>query len=450
MANANFQVESHAAYLEEDLTFLKSDPRVAADPCFKPALCYAEKALKAAKLNTQAASKAYDAEVKYLQFSERYAGNAMVSVTNTINNKVNEVMTDTEPDLHALANSLSGAIPQSAQTLAGITSASSAASAAAAATLKVEIPVAPPGTPGVTPKGGPVVAPACKGPAHQALQSELGELVGRSEALQWNNYRLSDATETVINLTPDVIKPKTESCTKLFDQPGVAPDVLTLNPDGYISLTQGEKKKVTISGGKLPFAVRLMCDCKGITAETDYDSGKAVIEIGASASADANSYPLMVTDSTGIGRPLIIVVSKKADDSADTPDCTAGGSEQTGSASTAEVNAIAGLASSAHAYAAAAAKAAASAKTAADRAEKSHKVADAAAASRAASKAYSAAGNAQAKAGAADVKAATSKDPIIQSLSQAADVQAQNANTSASQAAADAARAAATVQKRES
>lgn len=134
LAYANFEVESHAAYLEEELAILKADPKIATDACLKPALCYAERALKAAKTGTQAASKAYDAEQKYQQFSELFAGNAMVSVANTINNKVNKVMTDTEPNLQALANELSSAIPQSVQKLSGISSASSAATAATAAT----------------------------------------------------------------------------------------------------------------------------------------------------------------------------------------------------------------------------------------------------------------------------------------------------------------------------
>lgn len=446
MSEANSGASLRTDELVEQLTRVRSNPAATKNPCAKPVLCYAEQALKAAKSNSQAQSKAYDAALKYELFSERYAGNAMVSVTNTINNKVNEVMTDTEPDLHALASRLSGAIPQSAQSLAGISTASTATSTAAILTQKTEIAkpeaekaeanlkAAAAGT------GGGVCGTSNPDSVGEKASDELGELFERSEALQIENTFLLGQTETVVDLTPDVIKPKTESCTKLFDQPGVAPDVLTLNPDGYIAVTQGEKKKVTISGGKLPFAVRLMCDCydKGITAETDYDSGKATIEISASASASVNSYPLMVTDSTGIGRPLIIVVSKKAGDSADTPDCPS--AEESAIASIGDVKAMAELAASAHSYAVEAADA----KTAADKALKSHKANDA---SDAASKAYSAAAKAQALAAEATASAAGSKDPIIQNLAQAAYAESQKAAQSAAEAAADAARAATAAQK---
>ena len=463
MREANTAVASGASDLEEQLARVRSDPEAVKDPCSKPVLCYTEQALKAAKSNSQAESKAYDAALKYDLFSRRYAGSAMVTVVNTINNKVNEVMTDTEPDLHALANSLSGAIPQSAQTLGGISSAASATTAAATLTQKTDISQADAqaAAAGISAKGRPGAGGVCsasnQGSVGWRTREELGELFERSEALQWRNYRLIGQTETVVDLTPDAIKPKTESCTKLFDQPGVAPDVLTLNPDGYIAITQGGKQTIAISGGKLPFAVRLMSDFQdnGITAETKYDSGKATIEIDVSAGAEVNSYPLMVTDSTGIGRPLIIVVSKKADDSADTPDCAAAAPPQpTSSASISEITAMARVAASAHAYAIDAAKAAAGAKAAADKAEaaakasKATEVASAAAtASADAVNAYSAAAKAQAKSAEATTKSTASKDPIIQNLSQAAYIEGQKAAKSASAAAADAARASAAAHK---
>jgi hypothetical protein len=454
MLEANTKAASRASYLEERLTRVRSNPLVVKNPCAKPVLCYAEQALKAAKSTSAAESKAYDAALQYQNFSEEDAGNEMIRVVNSINSKVNQVMTDTEPDLHSLANSLSSFIPQSADSLAGISSASSATSAAAALAQKTEIaqPAADKAAGGPRGGGGPGGG-ACKGSNPFAIGSptrdELDELLKQSEELQWKNVLLVGQTETVVDLTPGDTKPKTENCTKLFDQPGVAPAMMTLNPDGYPALTQGDKLVIAISGGQSPFAVRLMCDCydSGITVETKYSSGKGTIEISASGSAKAASYPVMVSDSTGMSRVVMVVVTKKADDSADTPDCTSAGSEQTASASTAEVSTMAQLAASAHAYAAAAAKAAKDATKAADTAERSHKSADANAATKAAARAYGAAANAQSKAAEADTKAGLSNDPIIQSLRQAADGQSQSANNSSSEAAAAAARAWAAVPK---
>lgn len=174
---------------------------------------------------------------------------------------------------------------------------------------------------------GTVFGPVCKDARHRIdayTAQELAELFDRSEQLQWRNYRLNDSTETVVNLTPTDVAPKTENCTKLFNQAGVAPDVLTLNPGGYILLKQGAAQSVAITGGKAPYDVRLMCDCygKGITATTQYDGGKASIKIIASGGATAGSYPLMVADSTGIGRPLtLVVLDASKTDYSDEPDC---------------------------------------------------------------------------------------------------------------------------------
>lgn len=120
-------------------TDINNIPKDASNPNIKPVLCYAEMALKAARANSLAESKAYDAATKYQEFSQRYAGANMVNVTNSINNKVGAAMTDNEPDLSALASRLSSTIPTSAQSLAGISNASSAVAAAAATTQKVSI-----------------------------------------------------------------------------------------------------------------------------------------------------------------------------------------------------------------------------------------------------------------------------------------------------------------------
>jgi len=173
-----------------------------------------------------------------------------------------------------------------------------------------------------------VFAPACKDPMHRVdrdVALELVALFDRSETLQWRNYQLNSSTETVVTLTPTDIAPKTENCTKLFNQAGVPPDVLSLNPGGYIVLKPGATQSVVITGGKAPYDVRLMCDCfgNGISASVIYDSGKGSIKITASDGAKAGTYPLMVADSTGIGRPLTLVVDPFKKDDSDLPDCAA-------------------------------------------------------------------------------------------------------------------------------
>jgi hypothetical protein len=326
MARANFQVESSAAYLGEELAALKTDPTVATDACLRPALCYAEQALKAAGTGTQAASKAYDAALKYQQYSERFAGNAMVSTTNTINNDVNKVMTDTEPNLQSLAGELSSVIPQSAQKLAGISSAASAAAAASAATQSVDFGTVRPGAPDTISKQGIVFGPSCKDPKHRidaTTAQALTNLFARSEELQWNNYQLNSATETVVTLTPTDITPKTDNCTKLFNQAGVPPDIISLNPGGYLVLKPGATQTIVVTGGKEPYDIRMMCDCygNGISASIQYEGPKASIKVVASGGAKAGSYPFVIADSTGVGRPLTIVVDPAKKDDSDLPDC---------------------------------------------------------------------------------------------------------------------------------
>ncbi len=142
--------------------------------------------------------------------------------------------------------------------------------------------------------------------------------------MQQDNHLLNSKAEDVADLTPDDIKPKTDTCTKAFDIPEAPPTLLTLNPGGYIPLEQGGKQTVTVAGGKAPYDVRIMCDCYklGFTASMKVAGAKTTLEIAASDSVPAASYPLLVSDATGVGRSLVVMVSQKAPaDTSDTPDC---------------------------------------------------------------------------------------------------------------------------------
>ena len=331
MADTRADLNDRAHNLEKNLAQVKTaiqNSQDALNPNVAPVLCYVEKALKASNGSGQAESKAYDAAVKYDQFSQNLAGKNTVDVANRINDMVSAAMIDNEPDLHTLASNLSSAIPTSAQSLAQISTAKSAVTAAATATQKVAInapaalKVSSTGAGG----GGGGGGKAGKGakPLNAWTINELNQLIDQSASLQKTGSWLNSQTETVVDLTPDAIRPRTESCTNLFDQPGSPPDLLTLNPSGYLPLKQGDDLSVAISGGKVPYDVRLMCDCygKGITATTQYESGKATIKISASGDARAGTYPLMVVDATGVGRPLVLAVPDPSKtDYSDEPDC---------------------------------------------------------------------------------------------------------------------------------
>lgn len=222
-----------------------------------------------------------------------------------------------------------------------------------------------------------------------------------------------------------------------------------MNPAGDIALSPGDTAKVTISSGKLPYAVRWLCDCYniGVTAQTTYQDTTATIVIAASDTARVDSYPLMITDATGIGSSLsVVVASKKVDNS--TPDCAEVSTTDTkggAGSSSFTVNAVAQAAAGAHT---AALKAANAAKVDADKAETAAsegKETDAAIAAHRATKdaasAYSALATAQTKARAARAKAGGSADPILTSLIQTADSEVGKAANSAAAAGVDAARA---------
>ncbi len=158
MIGSRDEAQKAAEVLAGAITQVKNDRELAKDKKhFRPYLCYAEQALKAARASDQAAAKAYDAAVKYQQYSTRYAGNAMVSTANTINNKVSEAMIDSEPDLSKLASNLKGAMADTAVPLTQIGSAkadaqaasSAASSAAQQADKRNPVPTA------VSTKGGP-------------------------------------------------------------------------------------------------------------------------------------------------------------------------------------------------------------------------------------------------------------------------------------------------------
>lgn len=405
-----------------NLASYRAEPDGIPDSVAKKKLCYGEKLLKAANASLQAANKAYDSSTKYYNYSYDNSGYEMVITVNSINNKVSTAMITTEPDLHALANNLSSVIPESAQKLAGIDK-NAAASKTAVEKAAVEFSKVPTAAPSVTARSNVV-------PGLDRLAQDLYSRINET----------NNAAEEVVNRTPSDILPKAKDCMKVFKESGAPPDVLTLNPAGDISLNPGENKTVTISGGKLPYEVRWLCDCynSGVTAQTAYQDTTATIVIAASDSAHVGTtYPLMITDATGIGSPInVVVVSKKADNS-ETPDCPS--VEESTNASLADVKTMAELAASVHAYAVAAAEA----KTAADKAVKAHKANDA---SDAAAKAYAAAAQAQSLAAQAKASAKGSKDPIIQNLAQSARAESQKAAKSAAEAAADAARASASSQ----
>jgi hypothetical protein len=408
------------------------------DAAAKKKLCYGEKLLKAANSSLQSATIAYDSSTKYYNYSYDNSGYEMVNTVNSINNKVSAAMITTEPDLHALANSLGSIIPESAQKLAGIDKSAAASKTAvekAASDIKSAQAVAP--NPGAVALG---ISPGFDDCAEVLL-------------LQIN--ATNNSAEEVVNRTPSDILPKTKDCMKVFNQPGAPPDVLTLNPAGDITLRPGENQKVVISGGKLPYEVRWLCDCYnvGVTAQTTYQDTTATIVIAASDTAadhGGNTYPLMITDSTGIGSPLNVVVNSKKADNSDTPDCaeTTARSSTGGAAGPATVNAVAQAAAGARTAALRAAKAAAAAKADADKAEAAAsdgKKADAASAAQRATKdaarAYTALATTQTKAGEARAMAGGSNDPVVTNLVQTADDQIGSAAKSAADAGADAARA---------
>jgi hypothetical protein len=298
------QLQDQIGNFAQELVQYQTEASTPYSQATRKKLCYAEKLLKAASTSLQAATSAYDAGTKYVNYSYDNAGNEMVDSVNTINNKVNEAMITTEPDLHALANNLSTVIPQSAQKLAGI---DKNAAASKAAVEKAAVALNQAQAAASKPQKGEVSFP---------IDSEASVLNQKINAT-------NNAAELVVNRSPSEIIPKIKDCSKGFNQPGAPPDVLTLNPDGDIPLSQGDSQKVEISGGKLPYFVHLLCECfgDGVTAQTTYEDSKATITIRASDIAKTHTYPLMVTDATGIGRPLNIVVSSKATTSADTPDC---------------------------------------------------------------------------------------------------------------------------------
>src|SRR5208282_2494729 len=102
-----------ATTVEGMLNDLKTQTSVSSDS--RQLLCYAEKTLKAAGSANKAAAKAYDAGIQYRDYAYHYAGSAMMSKVNEINNLVSKALPETEPDLHTLAASLSSVIPDSAQ-----------------------------------------------------------------------------------------------------------------------------------------------------------------------------------------------------------------------------------------------------------------------------------------------------------------------------------------------
>jgi hypothetical protein len=407
----------------------------------KKKLCYAEKLLKAANASLDAATSAYDSGTKYYNYSYDNAGYEMVNSVNAINNKVSSSMITTEPDLHALANNLSNIIPESAQKLAGI---DKTATVSKAGVEKAKAAIAK------------AVAAAPKAKAQYPLfgiDEDDGNLYARiSEA--------NNATDEVIVRTPSEIVPKIKDCSKGFDQPGVPPDVLTLNPAGDITLGPGDTEKVTISGGKLPYSVRWLCDCYnvGVTAQTTYLDTSATIVIAASDSAAAhgdNTYPLMITDATGIGSPLnVVVVSKKADNS-DTPDCESStppkppkSRSKGGSVSSGTVILVAQAVAAVRTAAHQAADAAGEANREANRAEDSEKNGNKKEAigafhnaSNAMVNAYSAFDTAQAKAEEARIQAGEANDSVLTKLIRTADSEVGNAAKSAAAAGSDAARA---------
>ena len=464
MTQKRVELDIRTSNLQDSLARTKIDIRnrqkSSVNPNVQAVLCYVEKALKAAKSSGQAESKAYDAALQYDQFSESLAGKKTVDVANTINDMVSLAMINNEPDLHTLASNLSSAIPTSAQSLAGISTAKSAVTEAAAETKKVAIGAPTPLTKGIVPAGGGGAGGGGGGAAKGAKSLdpwtiiELNELIDQSNSLQKVGSRLNNQVETVVDLTPDAIKPKTESCTKLFDQPGSPPDLLTLNPSGYLVLKQGDDQSVVISGGKIPYDVRLMCDCygKGVVATTQYEGGKATIKISAAADAQAGSYPLMVVDSTGIGRPLVLVVPDPAKtDYSDEPDCApvlesiallTGHSSASEGTVAAVLNAVKAAQSAAHGaakYAEVAATAAAIAGRSADSTAIWAAVTKAAAASQ---KAQAAAATAKKNAAVARALVTASNDSTLNVYRDSAQAAADQASASAISAATSASQAA--------
>jgi len=405
------------------------------DNATRKKLCYGEKLLKAANASLQAATSSYDSGTKYYNYSYDNAGYEMEYSVDAINNEVSSSMIATEPDLSSLASKLSTIIPDSAQKLAGIdkdVTASKTAVEKAATALKQALAVAP--------KPPKVVTPS-------PYDVEAQKLVDKVDVT-------NNAAEEVVDRTPPDIVPKAKACLKVFNQPGAPPDVLTLGPAGDIALSPGNTAKVTISGGKLPYAVRWLCNCYnvGVTAQTTYEDTKATIVIAASDTARVDSYPLMITDATGVGSSLNVVVASKKVDNSDTPDCVEASvtSPPTGGkpSNPATVNAVAQAAARAHDAALQAATAANAAKTDADKAEAAasdgNKPDAAAAAQRAtrdAASAYSALARAQMNAREARARAGASNDLVLTSLVQTADSEVGSAANSAAAAGVDAARA---------
>jgi len=426
------EVNNYARALSDSKTQGGSAP----DGATKKKLCDGEKLLKAGNASLKAATSAYDSSTKYYNYSYDNAGYEMVGSVDAINDQVSSSMITSEPDLSGLGTKLSTVIPDSAQKLAGIdknaTASKTAVEKAATALNKAQAAAPKPGNG----PGAPLLIDAKAADLYSAIN------------------RTNNAAEEVVIRTPTEIVPKAKECLKIFSQPGTPPDVLTLNPAGDIPLSPGDSSKVIISGGKLPYAVRWLCDCynDGVTAQTTYQDSTATIVIAASDIARPDSYPLMITDATGIGSSLNVVVASKKVDNSDTPDCVEGSATPPSPggrpANRATVNAVAQAADSAHSAAVQAATAASAAKSNADKAEEAatdgNKQDAATAAQRAtrdAASAYSALARAQLYARQARARAGAYRDPVLTSLVQTADSEVGSAASSAAAAAADAARA---------
>jgi hypothetical protein len=250
----------------------------------------------------------------------------MVNVVNSINNKVSTAMIDSEPDLSKLASSLSSVIPASAQSLAGI-NAKTATANANASQAKTDAA----GATAAAPKAASAVIAAMKAKninnigiqSAQQCVHNLSNLNEAAEKLAITTTLENNNIEQVIIRTPTEIAPNTKECTKLFNKPSTASPILSLSPGGDLPVALGASETVQISGGQAPYSSTFLCDCygKGVTATLKVAEGKTSITVHAPDKMPSpNYFPLMVTDATGVGRPLnIVVVDKKAE--ADTPDC---------------------------------------------------------------------------------------------------------------------------------
>jgi hypothetical protein len=324
----------------------------------KKMLCYAEKTLSSAKTAQSAAIKANDSSGKYLNYSEDRAGREMVNDVHIMDNKVRMAMIDNEPDLQKLASNLSGAIPATAQSLAGINAKTSDSKKAAdEATMQQDsanqaksrsnaakqqnqqvqeqtekkekksfeltfprenFDTALPNIPS-DPRYG-FLKPVDQ---QRRMAKSLSSLIAKADRLFYQTPSAIGATNEVVDLTPSEITPNIKACTDLFKESTTTPQtVLTLNPYGDILIPQGGQETVEISNGNPPYTVMFLGQRRDINATEKVAKEKASIVIQASNKAKVkSSIPLMVTDSTGIGKVLNIVVVSKKPHSSTEPDC---------------------------------------------------------------------------------------------------------------------------------